>query len=65
MASGEEDLALSNLPPSRTQQKLALAVALVIVLAAALISATGMQRVKLGRPLVELREPSSFSVSSG
>src|SRR4051812_3188326 len=56
MASGEEDLALSNLPPSRTQQKLALAVALVIVLAAALISATGMQRVKLGRPLVELRE---------
>jgi hypothetical protein len=47
MASGEEDLVLSNLPPSRTQQKLAVIVALVIVLAAALISVSGMQRVKL------------------
>jgi hypothetical protein len=33
MASHEDDLVLSNLPPSRTQQKLALSVALVIVLA--------------------------------
>jgi hypothetical protein len=47
MASHEEDLVLSNLPPSRTQQKLALSVALVIVLAASLISATGLQQVKL------------------
>ena len=47
MASGEEDLVLSNLPPSRTQQKLAVIVALVIVLATALISVSGMQRVKL------------------
>ena len=47
MASREEDLVLSNLPPSRTQQKLALIVALMIVLVASLISATGMQQVKL------------------
>jgi hypothetical protein len=47
MASREEDLVLSNLPPSRTQQKLALSVALVIVLAAFVISATGEQQVKL------------------
>jgi hypothetical protein len=31
MASRDEDLVLSNLPPSRTQQKLALVVALLIV----------------------------------
>jgi signal transduction histidine kinase len=47
MASREEDLVLSNLPPSRRQQKLALSVALVIVLAASAISATGEQQVKL------------------
>ncbi|MCK1595036.1 MASE4 domain-containing protein [Bradyrhizobium sp. 164] len=47
MASREGDLVLSNLPPSRTQQKLALSVALVIVLAAFLISATGEQQVRL------------------
>jgi signal transduction histidine kinase len=47
MASHAEDLVLSNLPPSRTQQKLALGVALVIVLAASFISATGEQQVKL------------------
>jgi hypothetical protein len=47
MASREEDLVLSNLPPSRTQQKLALSVALVIVLASFLISATGEQQVRL------------------
>jgi signal transduction histidine kinase len=47
MVSREEGLVLSNLPPSRTQQKLALIVALLIVLSAILISATGMQQVKL------------------
>jgi signal transduction histidine kinase len=47
MVSRAEDLVLSNLPPSRTQQKLALVVALLIVLPALLISVTGMQQVKL------------------
>src|SRR3954452_19047022 len=47
MPSHAQDLVLSNLPPSRTQQKLALGVALLIVLAAFLISATGQQQVKL------------------
>jgi signal transduction histidine kinase len=42
-----DDLVLSNLPPSRTQQQLALIVALLIVLPASLISATAMQQVKL------------------
>jgi signal transduction histidine kinase len=45
--SRDEDLILSNLPPSRTQRKLALVIALLIVLSALLISATGMQQVKL------------------
>jgi Tfp pilus assembly protein PilX len=47
MVSRDEDLVLSNLPPSRTQQQFALIVALLIVLPALLISATGMQQVKL------------------
>ncbi|WGD55182.1 MASE4 domain-containing protein [Bradyrhizobium sp. CB1650] len=47
MVSREEDLVLSNLPASRAQQQLALIVALLIVLPALLISATGMQHVKL------------------
>jgi signal transduction histidine kinase len=47
MPSHAQDLVLSNLPPSRAQQKLALSVALLIVLAAFLISATGEQQVKL------------------
>jgi signal transduction histidine kinase len=47
MALREEDLVLSSLPPSRTQQQLALSVALLIVLMALLISITGMQQVKL------------------
>jgi hypothetical protein len=47
MVSREEDLVLSNLPPSRPQQELALIVSLLIVLPALLISATGMQHVKL------------------
>jgi hypothetical protein len=45
--SRDEDLVLSNLPPSRTQQQLALIVALLIILPALLISATGIQQVKL------------------
>ena len=45
--SRDEDLVLSNLPPSRTQQQLALIVVLLIVLPALLISAAGLQRVKL------------------
>jgi hypothetical protein len=40
MVSREEDLVLSNLAPSRAQQRLALIVALLIVLPALLISAT-------------------------
>src|SRR3954452_10132759 len=47
MPAHAQDLVLSNLPPSRTQQKLALSVALLIVLAAFFISATGEQQVKL------------------
>jgi signal transduction histidine kinase len=47
MPAHAQDLVLSNLPPSRTQQRLALSVALLIVLAAFLISATGEQQVKL------------------
>ncbi|TFV49724.1 sensor histidine kinase [Bradyrhizobium niftali] len=47
MALREQDLVLSSLPPSRTQQQLALSVALLIVLMALLISITGMQQVKL------------------
>ena len=47
MISREEDLVLSSLAPSRAQQQLALIVALLIVLPALLISATGMQHVKL------------------
>ena len=45
--SRDEDLVLSNLPPSRTQQQLTLIVVLLIVLPALLISAAGLQRVKL------------------
>lgn len=47
MTSREEDLVLSKLPPSRMQQQLAIIVALLIVLPACLISATGMQQVNL------------------
>jgi signal transduction histidine kinase len=47
MVSREEDLVLSNLPPSRTQRRLALVVALLIVLPAVAISASGMQHVRL------------------
>src|SRR4051812_17677683 len=47
MPAHAQDLVLSNLPPSRTQQKLALSVALLIVLAAFFISATGEQQGKL------------------
>jgi signal transduction histidine kinase len=47
MVSREGELVLSNLPPTRTQQKLALAVALLIVAAAIFISAAGLQRVQL------------------
>jgi signal transduction histidine kinase len=47
MVSREKDLVLSSLPPSRMQQRLALIVALLIVLPALLISATGTQQVKL------------------
>src|SRR3954470_18416060 len=43
----EKDLILSNLAPTRTQQQLAVAIALLIVLPAFLISATGEQQVKL------------------
>jgi signal transduction histidine kinase len=45
--SRDENPVLSNLPPSSAQQKLALVVALLIVLPALLISVTGMQQVKL------------------
>jgi len=47
MASREDYLVLSNLPPSSIQQKLALVVALLIILPAVVISATGTQQVKL------------------
>src|SRR4051812_43411472 len=47
MVSREGELVLSNLPPTRTQQKLALAVALLIVMAAIVISAAGLQQVQL------------------
>src|SRR3954470_21869045 len=43
----EKDLILSNLAPTRTQQQLAVAIALLIVLPAFLISATGLQQVRL------------------
>ncbi len=47
MVSRQEDLVLSNLPPSRTQRQLAIIVALLIIVPALFISATGMQHVKL------------------
>jgi signal transduction histidine kinase len=47
MASREDELVLSNLPPTKTQQKLALIVAMLIVAAAIVISAAGIQRVQL------------------
>src|SRR3954454_7468778 len=47
MVSREGELVLSNLPPSRTQQKLALTVALLIATAAIVISAAGLQQVQL------------------
>src|SRR3954451_12414066 len=47
MFSRDEDLVLSNLPPSRAQEQLALVVALLIVMPAFVISATGIQQVKL------------------
>src|SRR3954452_7076220 len=47
MPSHAQELVLSNLPPSRTQQKLAFSVALLITLSAMLISATGLQQVQL------------------
>lgn len=47
MPSRDEDLVLSNLPPSRPQQKLAVVVALLIVVPAFVISTTGTQQVKL------------------
>src|SRR3954471_1329583 len=48
MVVREEDfLVLSNLPPSRTQWRLAVVIALLIVIAAVLISAGGLQPVKL------------------
>ena len=48
MVVREEDfLVLSNLPPSRTQWQLAFVVSQLIVLPAVLISATGLQAVKL------------------
>src|SRR3954452_24059351 len=43
----EDFLVLSNLPPSRTQWRLALVVSLLIAILAFLISAMGLQRVKL------------------
>src|SRR3954453_18342556 len=47
MVSREGELVLSNLPPSRTQQKLALSVALLIATAAIVISTAGLQQVQL------------------
>src|SRR3954463_14351177 len=47
MPAHDGDLVLSNLPPSRTQQKLALVVASVIISGAFLISAAGIQRIHL------------------
>src|SRR3954453_10274200 len=43
----EDFLVLSNLPPSRAQWRLALVVSLLIAILALLISAMGLQRVKL------------------
>lgn len=47
MVSREGELVLSSLPPTRIQQRLALSVALLIVAAATIISAAGLQQVQL------------------